>query len=207
MNWIPHPTTLTGNIVRLEPLATSHIPALLDIGVAPEIWTHWQFGGTVRSKLQTELNSALLLRSQGSQYPFVVIAQKDEKVIGSTRLFDLHPEHKKLEIGWTWYAPEYWGKGYNTECKLLLFRFCFEILGVHRIQLKTRETNQRSAAAIRKAGAQYEGILRKDRVMPDGQVRDTMMFSIIDEEWPVVEKMLAGSMRAMADGQAELHKD
>lgn len=197
MNWIPHPTVLEGRMVRLEPLAPSHFEALLTISQRPEIWTHLPCDGTDRRNLERELRSAMLQRAQGMQYPFTIIDAHTGAVIGSTRLFDLHPEHKKLEIGWTWYDPAYWGSGHNLECKLLLFRFCFDTLKVHRIQLKTRDTNQRSQAAIQKVGAVYEGTLRKDRVMPDGRVRDTMVYSVLDDDWPEVERRLEDKVAAI----------
>lgn len=190
MSFIPHPTVLSGKHVRLEPLQAAHIPALLEAAADARIWAHLPLDGTDHKKLEQELRSAMLLRTGGSQYPFAVVEQGSSKVIGSTRLFDIYPEHRKLEIGWTWYAPSVWGNGYNTECKLLLLQFCFEELKLVRVQLKTRENNLRSRAAILKIGAVYEGLLRKDRIMPDGEPRNTVMFSVVDEEWPEVKEKL-----------------
>src|SRR5690349_4634789 len=124
MNWIPHPTVLEGRLVRLEPLSPDHFAALFRISGQPGIWDHLPFDGSDARKLETELRSAILQRAQGMQYPFTIIDSSTDAVIGSTRLFDLHPEHKKLEIGWTWYDPAYWGTGHNLDCKLQLFRFC-----------------------------------------------------------------------------------
>jgi RimJ/RimL family protein N-acetyltransferase len=198
MNWIPHPVFLTGRYVRLEPLDNRHFPALLEIGAQPVIWTHLPFDGASRDKLLIELQSAILKRTIGEQYPFTTIEQATNRVIGCTRLFDLYPRHRRLEIGWTWYDPAVWGRGLNTECKLLLLEFCFEILGVNRVQFKTRESNQRSQAAILKIGATFEGVLRKDRVMPDGQVRDTWVYSVLDDEWPGVKLMLQQRVAQLA---------
>jgi len=188
--WLHHPIHLSGTRVRLEPLNESHIPDLVALGSDPTIWTHLPFDGSNAAKLTRELGIALVNRVQGSQYPFAILEQESNRIIGSTRLFDIFPEHKKLEIGWTWYAKDAWGKGFNTECKLLLLRYCFETLQANRVQLKTRKTNLRSQAAILKIGASYEGLLRNDRVMPDGSIRDTMVYSIILEEWPKVESLL-----------------
>jgi RimJ/RimL family protein N-acetyltransferase len=200
MNWIPHPTILKGALTMLEPLAQAHFESLLRIGGQSEIWTHLPFNGTDAKKLEIELRSALLQRAQGLQYPFAILDRKTDTVIGSTRLFDLHPEHKKLEIGWTWYDPAWWGTGHNTDCKLLLFGFCFEVLQVNRIQLKTRDTNKRSQAAIQKAGGIFEGVLRCDRVMPDGAVRDTMVYSIIRDEWPLLKEQLRKRLAGCTTG-------
>jgi len=190
MPWITHPVLLKGRLIRLEPLAEGHVQQLIAIGTDPSIWTHLPFDGTDRQKLTRELGNAILNRAYGNQYPFTIIRQSDDRVIGSTRLFDIFPEHKKLEIGWTWYAPEVWGQGYNIECKLLLLGYCFDTLGANRVQLKTRTANARSRAAIEKIGGVYEGLLRNDRVMPDGSVRDTVVFSIIKDEWPEVKLRL-----------------
>lgn len=194
MPWITHPVLLKGQFVRLEPLAEAHIPRLVAIGADPSIWTHLPFDGTDIQKLTRELGNAILNRAYGNQYPFTIIRQTDDRIIGSTRLFDIFPEHKKLEIGWTWYSPEVWGMGYNIECKWLLLGYCFETLEANRVQLKTRTANVRSRAAIEKIGGVYEGILRSDRVMPDGTVKDTVVFSIIKEEWPEVKRRLEGMM-------------
>lgn len=198
MSWIPHPTRLMGSIVRLEPLHESHFDDLIRSGADPDIWTHLPFDGSNGEKLRRELGTAIMNRANGTQYPFTIIAQKTGRIIGATRLFDLFPEHKKLEIGWTWYHPDAWGKGYNIEAKLLLLTFLFEELGVNRVQLKTRDTNLRSRAAIEKIGGVYEGHLRADRVMPDGSVRDTMVFSIIKNEWPAAKVRLQNLLAASA---------
>jgi RimJ/RimL family protein N-acetyltransferase len=190
MPWIKHPVVLNGKLIRLEPLAELHFPHLIAIGTDPSIWAHLPFDGSRDHVLRQELGTALLNRAYGRQYPFTIIRQSDNRVIGSTRFFDLFPEHKKLEIGWTWYAPEVWGMGYNIECKLLLFAFCFEVLDVNRVQLKTRTGNVRSRKAIEKVGGVFEGVLRRDRVMPDGSVKDTIVYSVIKEEWPELKKKL-----------------
>jgi len=154
------------------------------------LWEHLPINGTDKGLLHTELRNALLHRANGTQYPFAIIDRAKEQVIGSTRFLEIIPEHKKLEIGWTWYDSAYWGKGHNLECKLLLLAYCFDVLKTNRVQLKTRDTNKRSQAAIQKIGGVLEGTLRKDRVMPNGQVRDTMVFSLLDTEWPAAKAAL-----------------
>lgn len=193
MYWIPHPLVLQGRLVRLEPLQAAHIPALVRIARSPEIWEHLPHDGTDAVALERELRSALIKRSTGEQYPFTVFTATGA-VAGSTRFFDLFPEHKKLEIGWTWYDPLVWGTGINLECKYLLLEWCFEKRRVQRVQLKTRTANLRSQGAIRKLGAVQEGILRKDRISNTGETRDTVVFSIIDDDWPAVKARLQGLM-------------
>ncbi len=120
MSWIQHPTRLTGRLIRLEPLEDAHFASLISIGAAAGIWTHLPLDGSDGQKLLSELRTALLYRAQGSQYPFAIIRQSDDQIIGSTRYFDIFPVHRKLEIGWTWYTPDVWGMGLNVESKLLM---------------------------------------------------------------------------------------
>jgi RimJ/RimL family protein N-acetyltransferase len=190
MSWIPHPVSLEGSSVRLEPLTYEHIPSLLDAAAHSEIWQYLPFDGTNREAFEAELKNAVLKRRAGEQYPFAVRRLADGAIVGHTRFFDIFPEHKKLEIGWTWYRPDVWGSGINIECKLLLLTYCFEVLMTNRVQLKTRDVNARSAAAIRKIGAQLEGTLRKDRMLWDGTTRDSLLFSILDDDWPEVKERL-----------------
>lgn len=190
MLWIQHPVTLEDDRFKLAPLHQAHFPALIAMAANPRIWQHLPIDGTNPTLLTQHLKEALLKRAYGEQYPFTVIEKKTNAVVGATRLFDIYPHHKKLEIGWTWYHPDYWGSGCNLACKLLLLSYCFDTLGVQRVQLKTRDNNLRSQAAIKKIGALLEGVLRQDRIMADGTVRDTVVFSIIDKDWPTVQPLL-----------------
>lgn len=198
MYWIQHPVVLEGRKVRLEPLQYNHVPALIAIASRPEIWSHFPIDGTDAAAMDKELRSAIMKRTTGEQYPFTIFEKGTNAIIGSTRLFDIFFEHKKLEIGWTWYAPAYWGSGLNTECKLLLLTYCFERLGAKRVQLKTRDTNLRSQAAIKKIGAVMEGTLRNDRTMRDGSTRHTVLFSIVEDEWITVKDRLQQMVAANA---------
>jgi RimJ/RimL family protein N-acetyltransferase len=199
MNWIQHPVELEGVRVRLVPLHQDHFPALAEIAKHRQIWEHLPLDGSDEKTLVQNLGTALLKRAYGEQYPFTAIDKSSGNIFGSTRLFEIFPDHKKLEIGWTWYDPAYWGKGHNLECKLLMLTYCFEILKANRVQLKTRTTNLRSQAAIRKIGAKEEGVLRKDRIMTDGTVKDTILFSIIDEEWADVKVKLQQQINGKND--------
>jgi RimJ/RimL family protein N-acetyltransferase len=189
---IQHPVLLEGQRVRLMPLDNSHFAELVKVGSDPEIWQNMLIRGYDNDVLLTQLKSAVLKRASGEMYPFTIIDKVSNKIIGSTSLMNLFPEHMKLEIGWTWYDPEYWGTGYNTECKLLLLNYCFEKLKVVRVQFQTSEQNVRSRAAIQKIGGKQEGILRKERRKPDGSYRNTVMFSITDDEWAEVKMRLVG---------------
>jgi RimJ/RimL family protein N-acetyltransferase len=190
MSWIRHPLRLEGEKVILEPMQKEHLPELIEAGKDPAIWSQLPVDGSKKGNMSTYISDAILKRISGEQYPFTVFDKEKNVAIGSTRLFELYPEHRKLEIGWTWYGSAYWGKGYNIDCKLLLLTYCFETLKVNRVQIKTRDSNLRSQAAIKKIGGKLEGVLRKDRIMKDGQVRDTVVFSIIDDEWEEVKSRL-----------------
>jgi RimJ/RimL family protein N-acetyltransferase len=169
----------------------------LDIAASPNIWLNLPIDGSDRKKLRLELASAIINRAMGHHYPFTIIRQSDNRIIGSTRLFDIFPEHKKLEIGWTWYGEEFWGNGYNVECKYLLLKYCFDILDCNRVQLKTREANIRSQRAITKIGGVFEGMLRNDRIMPSGVIKHTLIYSIIKEEWPAVKERLCMMLKVL----------
>jgi N-acetyltransferase len=189
MNWIQHPVVLEGSKVQLVPLEDKHFDALIAMSSVAEIWEHLSIPANDPGQLSSTLKSAVLNRMMGSEYPFVILEKQTGKVIGCTRYMDMSKEHRKLEIGWTWNHPGYWQKGYNTEAKLLLLTYAFETLGCVRVQLKTRDANQRSRNAILKIGATFEGIMRKERIRFDGP-RNTAVFSIIDDEWTVVKNML-----------------
>ncbi len=191
MNWIQHPVILQGDKVKLVPLDNAHFPGLLEIGKQEQIWEHISINGADAERLTQHLKSAVLKQATGEQYPFTVIDVNTNKIIGSTLFHNIFPEHRKLEIGWTWYDPACWRTGYNRECKLLLLTYCFEILKTVRVQLQTDENNLRSRTAILRIGATFEGILRKERIRANGAFRNTVMYSIIDSEWPGVKALLS----------------
>jgi N-acetyltransferase len=196
MNWIQYPLVLEGERVKLVPLDNHHFPELLEVGSQEKIWEHISINGADKERLLQHLRSAVLKRATGEQYPFTVIDKVKNKVIGSTLFHNIFPEHRKLEIGWTWYDPAYWRMGYNRECKLLLLTYCFETLKTVRVQLQTDENNQRSRTAILGIGATFEGILRKERIRANGVFRNTAMYSIIEDEWPAAKRLLTKSYPA-----------
>lgn len=191
MNWIQHPVVLEGTKVKLVPTDHTHIPDLLAVGRQEKIWEFISINGSDSERLAQHLKSAILKRSTGEQYPFTVIDKQTGKIIGATMFHNIFPEHRKLEIGWTWYDPAYWRTGYNRECKLLLLIYCFETLKTVRVQFQTDENNLRSRTAILGIGATFEGIMRKERIRANGAFRNTCMFSIIDEEWESVKSRLS----------------
>lgn len=190
MKWIEHPVMLEGERVRLVPLERAHFTELVKVANDSRIWEFTQIDGTDESRIRRHLESAVLKRATGEQYPFTVIDRVSGRIIGSTMFHNIFPEHRKLEIGWTWYDPSFWRTGYNRECKLLLLAHCFEVMNAIRVQLVTDETNWRSRDAILGIGATLEGVLRNDRVRENGKFRNTVVYSIVCDEWQDVKSAL-----------------
>jgi RimJ/RimL family protein N-acetyltransferase len=190
MNWLHPPVILENEMVKLLPLESSHFDSLLQIARAPEIWRYLSFNGLDQDAFRSELKSAILRKTTGEEYPFTIFDNKTGKPIGSTRYYNMYPAHRKLEIGWTWYDPTYWGSGHNVACKLLLLTYAFETLRCVRVQFQVHDKNERSRAAVQKLGAKFEGVLRNDRIRDNGEIRNTAMYSIIEAEWPEVKQLL-----------------
>jgi len=181
---------LEGSLVRLEPLEFAHLDSLCEIGLVPELWRWIPTAMRNKRDMRAYIETALAWRREGHALPFAIIHKPSGKPIGSTRYGNIVPEHKRLEIGWTWIAPAFQRTGVNTEMKYLLLRHAFETLGYHRVELKTDALNEKSRAAILRIGAKEEGILRGHVVCHDGRVRDTVYFSILRPEWPGVKRRL-----------------
>lgn len=189
MSWIHHPLQLEGKQIRLVPLERHHFNELINNGHDPRIWEFMPVMGNTSGTLLDALEHALDARNKGDRYPFAVIHKASNKLIGSTGFLKINPEYKSLEIGWTWYHPDYWGTGINDECKLLLLTHCFEILATIRVEIITWDQNIRSRKAIERIGGQLEGIRRNAVIRHNGK-RNSAVYSIIDEEWPATKVRL-----------------
>jgi RimJ/RimL family protein N-acetyltransferase len=189
------PVTLTGQHVRLEPLRRDHLPALLEAAQEEELWTWLSYDLRARPEMERWLDEALAAERLGEELPFAVISTAG-RVIGSTRYMDIQARHRGVEIGWSWYARDSWGSAVNPEAKYLLLRHAFETWGAIRVCLKTDVQNVHSQRAIRKLGARHEGTLRNHRIRRDGTYRDTMMFSILEQEWRSVRETLERRLAA-----------
>ncbi len=178
--------TLAGRHVRLEPLSLEHLPALCEVGMDPELW-RWTLT-TIRSpeEMRAYVETALRERDEGRALPFATVDAASGRAIGSTRFGSVSLEDGRVEIGWTWVARPWQRTPANTEAKYLMLRHAFETLGCARVELKTDALNERSRAAILRVGATQEGILRKHMRSQQGRMRDTVYFSILDDEWPAV---------------------
>jgi N-acetyltransferase len=186
------PVTLLGRIIRLEPLAETHVPDLVAAGDDPSIWEFMVYGNLSSvDAMRAWVRMLLEHQAQGTDLPFAVILQETGKAIGATRYLEIRPEHRAVEIGGTWYAPAYQRTAVNTECKYLLLRHAFEDLGCVRVQFKTDARNVRSQKAIERIGAIREGVLRQHVIIPSGYIRDSIYYSILDREWPAVKLRLA----------------
>ncbi len=191
MNWINPEITLKGVFVELVPLHEKHFADLEVLAREKGIWEFIPINMGTREKCFQVFEHAIIEREKGTQFPFVIVHQGENKIIGSTRLMNIEPKHKKLEIGWTWLHPDYWATAVNLECKLLLLTYCFEELNTIRVQLKTDANNIRSQKAIEKIGGQYEGVLRNELVRENGTIRNSVYYSIIHTEWENTKKNLA----------------
>ncbi|MBI5865578.1 MAG: GNAT family N-acetyltransferase [Planctomycetes bacterium] len=189
----PTPVSLEGAFVRLEPLSAEHVPALMEVGGDPSIWT-WMTRCPANSveDMRQWLRDALDGQAAGTQLPFAIFERTSGRVAGSTRFLNISVRDGGLEIGWTWLGVAWQRTAVNTECKLLLLRHAFETLGCVRVQFKTDALNARSRSAIERIGGRFEGILRKYQATQGGRIRDTAMYSIIDQEWPEVRDRLVG---------------
>ena len=184
------PLVLQGTHVRLEPLTLGHVEALWAVGRDSKIWQWSPAPVTTRAAMQAYVEAALEGQRQGHMLPFATMALPDEQVVGSTRFGNIVRAHRRVEIGWTWIAPPWQRTAVNTEAKWLMLRHAFEAWDCVRVELKTDRLNARSRAAIVRLGAQEEGTLRKHVVTASGRLRDTVYYSITDDEWPAVRAQL-----------------
>lgn len=192
---VPHPTVLEGRLIRLVPLDREHMDPLMRISTgAPE---EYRFTSTPVSEQQAAayFATAFSERDAGRAYPFAVLSAPGNEVIGSTRLADIRWQHRNCELGYTWFRPDLLRSGVNIESKLLLLGLAFDTLGFVRVQIHADTRNERSRRAIEALGAVREGELRRHMITKDGYIRDTVVYSIVDLEWPAVRSRLRERLR------------
>ena len=189
------PIILQGKYVRLEPMTRAHAPALAEIGVGQPFWDFMVYGRMETADDMREWVKDILARAEkGTDVPFVAIHIDSGRVAGASRYMNIMPNDRGLEIGGTWYGPEFQRTMVNTECKYLLLQHAFEKLSCIRVQLKTDLRNERSQKAIERIGAVKEGVLRNHMILPDGYYRHSVYYSILDTEWPSVKIRLQEMM-------------
>lgn len=185
------PVTLTGKHVRLEPMTLEHVEPLAEIGIGHEFWDFMVYGKMENVEDMRGWVADILVRAaKGTDLPFVAVHLASGRVAGATRYLNIMPNDRGLEVGGTWYGLDFQRTIVNTECKYLLFKHAFETLGAIRLQLKTDSRNERSQRAIERIGAVKEGVLRNHMILPDGIIRHSVYYSILDTEWEGVKKRL-----------------
>ena len=179
-----HVPVLEGRAVRLEPLTESHADGLWEASRDPRTW-RWLsvVQPATREAWSIWMEQALAAAAAGTEEPFVTISYK-QGIVGSTRYLAVRPEHRVLEIGWTWLHPSAWGTGANVEAKLLQLEHAFEARGCRRVEFKTDALNERSRGALEALGATFEGVHRKHMLVRDGENRDSAWYAIVDDDWP-----------------------
>ncbi len=206
-----HPVFLEGHLIRLERLELSHLFLLEIIGANPIIWQNLLVEGWRNEAFWLWANESLEGQKAGKICAFAVIDNRTGNVVGTTRFQDIDMVHNKTDIGFTWYDPSVWGKGFNYEAKYLMFRHAFEVLKMQRVGFKVDERNIRSQRALEKVGTTREGYIRKHFIRPDGSIRNSFLYGITDDEWFVsAKKMLHNRVidaliarRAVAFGSVE----
>jgi RimJ/RimL family protein N-acetyltransferase len=191
------PVTLIGRIVRLEPLDDAHIPALAKFGLEEEIWRYMRYGKVETvEQLSDWVHELLDLQALGTDLPFAVISLASGNAIGCTRYLHIDPPNRSLEIGGTWYGLDYQRTQVNSECKYLLLKHAFEQLKCVRVWFKTDLRNQHSQRALERLGGVKEGVLRNHMILPDGYIRDSVVYSILPNEWPQVKTRLEAQLKS-----------
>ena len=195
--WANAATRLEGELVVLEPLASAHEQGLFEAAADPRVW-RWLSVEQPRSReaFHAWFEEALALPRSA---PFVTLEAGSGRPVGSTRYLELRPEHRVLEIGWTWLAPTAWSSGANAEAKLLQLEHAFERLGARRVEFKTDASNERSRAALAALPAAFEGVFRKHMLVRGGENRDSAWYAIVDDDWPAVR---ANLLRRLGRGPA-----
>jgi N-acetyltransferase len=190
------PIVLEGNFVRLEPMTLEHHAALSAVGLDPEIWRFTLALIQTPEEMRGYMEAALKLQREGTTLPFVTIERSSGRVVGSTRFGNYDPANRRIEIGWTWIARPWQRTAINTEAKYLMLSHAFEKLHCVRVELKTDVLNTRSRQAMLRIGAKEEGVLRKHSLVWDGRYRDSIYYSILDDEWPTVKQELQRMLTA-----------
>jgi RimJ/RimL family protein N-acetyltransferase len=185
------PVTLERDAIRLEPLTEGHEPDLRAAASDGQLWRLWFTSVPSPEETRAYISAALAGQKVGHMLPWVVRELSEGKIIGSTRYHDVIAAIDRVEIGYTWYAQRWQRSHVNTSCKLLLLGHAFDTLGCKVVGLRTDNFNAASQRAIEALGAKKDGVIRHHGVRRDGSARDTVMYSILADEWPGVKRHLA----------------
>jgi len=191
--WVT-PVTLHGTRVRMEPLAEAHLEDLARVAFDADVW-RWTIARPMDDAgLRAWFATACENADAGTEVPFATIWADDGRAVGSSRFMTIAPEHRRLEIGWTWLGAAFQRTGANREAKLLQLTHAFETLGAERVEFKTHARNLASRAALLGIGATFEGVLRHHTIMPDGSNRDSAFYGVLAGEWPGVKARLTAKL-------------
>ena len=188
------PTTIKGQLVELHPLHKSHKEAMIQAASDGDLWNLWYTSVPSPDTVDDFIDAAVQQYESHQSIPFAIIDKKENRLVGTTRYMNIEVPHKRLEIGHTWYAQSVQRTGINTECKYLLLQHAFETLDTVAVEFRTHFHNHRSRNAILRLGAKQDGILRNHRLDAEGNLRDTVVFSILKSEWQTVKKGLEFKM-------------
>lgn len=193
-------TVLEGEFVRLEPLTLGHLGGLCEVGLDEELWRWTAADIKTREDLEKYVRVALDEQKRGISLPFATVEKSSKKIVGSTRFGNIDVKNRRVEIGWTWIGKNWQRTFVNTEAKFLMLRHAFEVWKCIRVELKTDVLNEKSRTAIKRIGAKEEGILRKHLIADSGRVRDTVYYSLLEDEWQDVKMNLEAKMNSKSRG-------
>jgi N-acetyltransferase len=193
------PISLQGEHAALVPLARAHLADLIEAARDGELWTLWYTSVSKPEDMSAEIDRRLSLLSQGSMVPFAVIERASGQAVGMTTYMHIDEANRRLEIGSTWYRKRVQRSAINTECKLMLLTHAFERLNCIAVEFRTHFLNRQSRAGIERLGARLDGVLRQHMIGPDGTLRDSCVYSILDREWPTVKRHLTHQMSKPRD--------
>ncbi|MGL4819778.1 MAG: GNAT family N-acetyltransferase [Bacilli bacterium] len=187
--------SLVGTYINVRLMEEMDKVGLYESARNPHIWAYTSKKIRSQQDVDTLVDEALSGLAAGTELPFVIVRKADGVILGSTRLTHIDRFNRSVEIGWTWLNPQVWRTPVNTEVKRLLLAYAFETMAMRRVQFCVDGRNMRSQKAVLRLGATQEGVLRQHRVVADGYVRDTVVFSILREEWPVIKERLANEYK------------
>lgn len=196
-SWV-RPVTLEGRMVRLEPLSLAHLDDLAAVAFTGDLWKWTAVQPADRADLQAWIERALANAAAGTEMPFATVLRETGRAIGSSRFMSIVPEHRRLEIGWTWVGLDHQRTGANREAKLLQMTHAFEALAANRIEFKTDSLNEKANPGLLGIGATFEGTFRNHMIMPGGRLRHSNYYSVTREEWPAVKARLEAKLAAYA---------
>jgi len=196
-DWVT-PVTLDGALVRLEPLSREHLDGLAEVAFEGDLWRWTMLNPRNRGDLEAWLETALANAGKGVELPFATVDQASGRPIGSTRFMSIVPEHRRLEIGWTWVGIQWQRRGANQEAKLLQLTHAFETLGANRVEFKTDSNNDRANPALASIGATFEGTFRNHMILPGERIRHSNYYAIAVEDWPAAKRRIQARLRARA---------